>query len=104
MSWSMSRHSAPKARRTHRCDCCGIIIPKGFHYNRLDGVYDGEMVTTKQHPECEKAFNKATAIISEYLRPDDEVFLHDLGEFMREAELDYEAHLLEIKKKYRENL
>jgi hypothetical protein len=59
------------------------------------------MVTTKQHPECEKAFSAATSAISEYIRPDDEVFLHDLGEFMTEAGLDYESHLLEIKSKYR---
>lgn len=101
MSWTFANNTQPIARKNHYCDCCGIIIPKGYKYNRVDGKYDGEMVTSKTHPECDIAFSKATSIISDYIRPEDELFLHDLNEFMTEAGLDYDNHLLLIKEKYK---
>ncbi len=41
-----------KARKQHRCDCCGGAIRPGDVYLRHFSVYDGVAVTEKECPAC----------------------------------------------------
>jgi predicted nucleic acid-binding Zn-ribbon protein len=45
----------PMARKQHRCTWCGEHIEKGDTYVRVSGVFDGDLQTSKFHPECDDA-------------------------------------------------
>ena len=44
--------SMPKARREHKCECCGGAIKRGDKYKREWGKYDGEFFTRALHLRC----------------------------------------------------
>ena len=47
-----------KAKKEHVCDCCNTLISKGEDYHYIVQITDGEFMTTKLHPSCNKAVNK----------------------------------------------
>lgn len=98
MSWSFARHSNPIAKKKHICECCGYVIPIGFKYSRIDGVFEGDFTSLKTHEECDKMFHKSMGLViyADY----EEVSAIDLIEIMTEAELSYEEHIKFIKDKY----
>jgi hypothetical protein len=97
-SWTFARHSAPKARKDHQCESCGLLIPKGYVYNRIDGLHDGEMGSLKTHIECDTAFHKAMkqCPYSDY----EETAAQDLREIMEEAGMNWTWHIELIKTNY----
>ena len=50
--WEFSRHSKPKANKTHRCEECYKTINIKDTYNRIDGVCEGEFISYKAHENC----------------------------------------------------
>lgn len=49
---SFSCEKIRKARKEHRCDSCGIVIPKGQHYRIWSGKYDGVVSSSKYCRFC----------------------------------------------------
>jgi len=41
-----------KARKDHRCYECSGVIPKGEHYNRAKGMWDGEFSSFATCGDC----------------------------------------------------
>lgn len=44
-----------QARKKHRCDWCGEPIEPKTKYWSWFGIVEGDVSSTKTHPECEKA-------------------------------------------------
>ncbi len=44
----------PKARKDHRCCECQKAIPRGTHYSRIWGVWDGDARGFKVCDRCER--------------------------------------------------
>jgi hypothetical protein len=56
MSWTYLGQATVKARKAHRCLCCGESIKPGEQYVKRSGVESGEgFMNMLMHPECEKA-------------------------------------------------
>jgi hypothetical protein len=66
MSWKFLRENNVKAKKSHKCLCCGESIEKGANYIERVGV-DDVIISMKMHIECEKA-------TSEYDNEDWEIF------------------------------
>ena len=45
-----------KSRKIHRCEHCGLVIPKGSSYNISSGIFDNEVYSCKSHTECRDAY------------------------------------------------
>jgi len=43
------------ARKQHRCDWCNEPIEPKTKYLRWFGIVEGDLSSSRQHPECEKA-------------------------------------------------
>lgn len=57
--WVPSIH---RARKEHRCDCCGTAIRPGQRYHRLFTIFEGDAATSKHCRRCNSAllaFGKA---------------------------------------------
>ena len=55
MSYTQLRHNWHRARKEHTCVWCGETIHKGNLYDRVVGVYDGDLQDNCFHPECRLA-------------------------------------------------
>lgn len=42
----------PKARKSHTCQVCGCVIPKGTVHHYQTGAYDGSMQSWRVHSDC----------------------------------------------------
>ena len=49
------------ARKQHRCEWCGQIIPIGERYFRYSGICDGDFQDTCMHTECKDAMDRDLA-------------------------------------------
>jgi len=89
--WELTRHSSPKARKDHVCDECYKPILKGDKYERIDGKWEGAMISHKCHMDCAALCNKiykndGLDAYDEYPRLDNYVFEKEyqdgyIGEF-----------------------
>lgn len=52
MSSNCQWDRTPKAHKVHKCDVCGIEIPKGVTYHKQSGIQHGQPYTFKAHPDC----------------------------------------------------
>lgn len=55
MSFTLIGESKQHARKEHRCSWCGQPIPIGEEYVRVRGVFEGNPLVNKLHPECDDA-------------------------------------------------
>ena len=57
MSWTFLRQEKVKARKIHRCTCCGEDILIGEIYEQRTGADNTskEIITMRMHKECKKA-------------------------------------------------
>ena len=76
---TISTSDIKSARAAHTCDWCNGPIEVGASYRRYRNVYDGEIYTWKEHPDCRALANKY----------DDAVGCDDGIPEMREWEIDY---------------
>lgn len=44
------------ARKEHRCELCHTAIKPGERYSDYAGIWEGDFVTSKMHPECSAAY------------------------------------------------
>lgn len=51
MSTTLS-YTNQKARKDHKCNFCGGVIPKGQEYQRQGIVHEGSLYTWKAHFRC----------------------------------------------------
>jgi hypothetical protein len=53
----------PIARKDHRCEWCGVVIPAGTKHAQFAGRWDGEWQNWRMHSECyhDASENKALA-------------------------------------------
>ncbi len=54
-----------KARKGHKCEYCGQIIPRGIKYHRQSGKYEGEFFDRCLHVHCAN-------MVSKFIRERDE--------------------------------
>ena len=52
MTWDFCTLTNPTARKPHVCDDCGQEIAAGTAYRKLQGKWDGRMMSYKSHPDC----------------------------------------------------
>jgi hypothetical protein len=57
MSWTFIRQGEVKARKIHRCFCCGEDIAINEKYTERVGSNDG-IVVMKMHKECQEESDK----------------------------------------------
>lgn len=55
MSYTQLRHAFHRARKEHTCIWCGEPIHKKDLYDRVVGIYEGELQDDCFHPECRLA-------------------------------------------------
>ena len=55
MTWLHLSDSTPVARKPHRCSWCGEPIHAGDRYACSTGLWEGELITNRMHPECDAA-------------------------------------------------
>lgn len=65
MSWTSDVQRVKAARKPHRCYWCGERIEAGQPYLRWFSRSDGPY-TTRVHPECEAAWQRAIKLDDEY--------------------------------------
>ena len=53
MSWIFLRQSEVKARKEHKCLCCGEEILVGEKYIERVGTDEKDIISMKMHKECE---------------------------------------------------
>lgn len=54
MGWTHFSDTKPKARKAHVCELCGLSIAVGQEHVARRGVNDGEIMTLRMHPDCER--------------------------------------------------
>lgn len=65
MGWVSDLQRVKAARKEHRCFWCGMRIDIGQPYSRWFSRGDGPY-TTRVHPECHAAWERAIALDNEY--------------------------------------
>lgn len=60
-----STETFPKARKDYRCEECTRPIRRGTYYHKLEGKWDGEFCTFRQHLRCHNIAMKLIKIIGE---------------------------------------
>ena len=69
-----------KARKDHKCDYCGEVIPKGTKYYWQKNIYDGTFYEWHEHEKC----REVASAIWNYADPDEgmdeELFKNTLSE------------------------
>ncbi len=80
MSLDFYNHTYPKARKEHKCECCGQKIEIGQKYSYETGKYDGDMFSRKLCLVCENILQGYCSKESDEEFTWDEVsdWLHDL--------------------------
>lgn len=54
MSYSLVSQRRVQSIKPHKCDWCGMIIPKGTRYVREKSTYDGYWQDSAWHEACRK--------------------------------------------------
>lgn len=72
--------SAPKARKDHRCDVCGMTIEAGTVYTAQTYALDGWAYTWRQHTECAEIVAEVLADGDDLTAGDGENWLDAMGE------------------------
>lgn len=70
----------PRARKTHRCDVCGMVIEVGTVYTALTYADNGHAYTWRQHPECAEILAEVLDYDGECSAGDGENWLDAEGE------------------------
>ena len=68
MTGDFSNYTHPVARKIHRCEWCGQIIPVGEKHVHHRGVWDGGFQDWRMHNECYK-YGQKNDEISEGFAP-----------------------------------
>ena len=69
-----------KARKEHRCNYCGHVIPKGDTYHRSTHVFDGRLYDWKCHLKC----NDLSSEIWNFVDPDEGMTFEDFHDGLKE--------------------
>lgn len=100
MSWSFSNITNPKAKKSHICECCKLMIPVGYKYFNLSGIFEGSFNSVKSHIECEQLFSKSIINAMNEGASSDEIFYQDFGHYLEDSGFSLKDHLDLIKTKY----
>lgn len=71
-----------KARKNHKCCECNSIIPKGYIYRRIKGLWDGQFIVMKQ---CKLCANIFIDLVDNGFCP----MVEELWEFIKEENMSY---------------
>jgi len=80
MSFYHIRDDHPKARKTYRCDLCGLKIEKGERHTKRTGNSDGDIFSFRMHTVCDDYTDK-------YWRYDDWECEPCESEFLKELKI-----------------
>lgn len=75
-----------KARKSHRCDCCGKNIEKGETYHYQVNVDSGDIKTFKSHKLCNDILN--LAYVDNYHEDGEGVTEEDFNSFVRDMKFE----------------
>lgn len=92
--------SLRKARKDHRCEECGGVIPAGSTYAYGSGIFEGRPFSIKRHHECAVLYNDCCRRVGQDECPAFGELAEWLNEIHGETHLDLQQRWQEIKLKY----
>lgn len=93
MSGNCQWDRTPKARKVHKCDVCGIEIPKGAIYHKQSGIHDGYPYTWKAHQDCAEMYWRIMKD-THCLDHDDMIDVFDIEQEFIESYRGYYPHVV----------